>query len=278
MNAKPKKAHRMRTRTFALGLALWALASGGAHPSSLMAQATSSPAPNHQPAAAEAPRGQTFIDLVLAGGMVGHAIIGLSILALALAIDHAWKIRAAVLMPPGLADKVRGFLQAGQLAQAQQQCKLQSSLLASVLSAGLSEIDAGWSAAEKTMEDLLAEQAARLFRRVEYLAVIGNLAPLLGLLGTVTGMLVTIRQIVGAPQDARRELADSLYLTLVPTVEGLIVAIFCLCVFVLLRNRVEELMAEVAHAGQHAFQPLRQGRTAAPRRTSPLPPPVEGRT
>ncbi|HEY5313688.1 MAG TPA: MotA/TolQ/ExbB proton channel family protein [Pirellulales bacterium] len=269
------RADRLRTQIFGLCAALLAAVAVGAQQSSVLAQ---TPAAQKPPAAAAAPAGHGFIDIVLAGGFVGHTIIVLSIVALALAIDQAWKIRAAVLMPPGLADKVRGYLQAGQLAQAQQQCKLQSSVLASVLAAGLSEIDAGWPAAEKAMEDMVAEHSARLFRRIEYLSVIGNIAPMLGLLGTVIGMVVAFRQVAVTQGAARAaDLAEGIYLALVTTVEGLIVAIPCLGVFAILRNRVDELIAEVAYTAQHAFSPLRHGRAAAPRRASPLPPPVEGR-
>lgn len=220
--------------------------------------------------------GHGFIDIVLAGGWVGHTIIVLSIVALALAIDHVWTIRAGVLMPPQLAEKVRTLLANGQYAQASQACRLEPSVLAYVLDAGISEIDAGWVAAEKAMEDMLAEQSARLFRKIEYLSVIGNIAPMLGLLGTVIGMVVAFRQVAITQGAARAaDLAEGIYLALVTTVEGLIVAIPALGVFAIFRNRVDQLTAEVAYTAQHAFAPVRHARTA--RRTAPMPPPVEGR-
>jgi biopolymer transport protein ExbB len=247
--------------------------------SALWAQgASGKAATQNKPAAAEAPEGHAFIDIVLAGGFVGHTIILLSVVAVALAVDQAWKIRTSALMPPGLADKVRAALQAGQLAPAQQQCKLHPSVLATVLYAGMSEIDGGWPATEKAMEDMVAEQSARLFRRIEYLSVIGNIAPMLGLLGTVIGMVVAFRQVAVTQGAARAaDLAEGIYLALVTTVEGLIVAIPCLGVFAILRNRIDGLIAEVAYTAQHAMQPVRQARAAAPRRPAPMPPPVEGR-
>ena len=269
----------MRSQVFALCVVLLAAAAAGSRQSALWAQgASSAPAAPSKPAAGEAPEGHAFIDIVLAGGIVGHTIILLSVVAMALAVDQAWKIRTSALMPPGLADKVRASLQAGQLAPAQQQCKLQPSVLATVLYAGLSELDGGWPAAEKAMEDMVAEQSARLFRRIEYLSVIGNIAPMLGLLGTVIGMVVAFRQVAITQGAARAaDLAEGIYLALVTTVEGLIVAIPCLGVFAILRNRIDELIAELAYTAQHAFLPVRRVPAPAPRRAAPMPPPVEGR-
>ena len=240
-------------------------------------------AANEPPAATKAPAanedGHSFVDIVLAGGWVGHTIILLSIVALALVIDHVWTIRASVLMPPQLADKVQAALAAGQYGQADQFCRLQPSVLAAVLEAGIAEVDGGWPASEKAMEDMIAEQSARLFRKIEYLSVIGNIAPMLGLLGTVIGMVVAFRQVAITQGAARAaDLAEGIYLALVTTVEGLIVAIPALGVFAIFRNRVDQLVAEVAYASQHAFGPIRHTRApTSSRKTVIAPPPLEGR-
>jgi biopolymer transport protein ExbB len=206
----------------------------------------------------------SFIGIILAGGWVGHTIILLSIVALGLAIDQLRTLRTRVLMPPGLADEVRKLLQAGQVQQAWQLCRATPSCLGFVLQAGLSEIDGGWTAMEKAMEDALAEQSAKLSRKIEYLSVIGNIAPMLGLLGTVIGMVVAFREVATTQGAARAaDLAQGIYLALVTTVEGLIVAIPALGVYAMFRNRVDQLMAEVAYAAQHASTPLRHGRAQA---------------
>ncbi len=217
----------------------------------------------------------SFIGIILAGGWVGHTIILLSVVAMALAIDNVRTVRARALMPPGLADEVRKLLQAGQVTQAYQLCSSAPSALSSVLQAGLGESEAGWSAVEKAMEDALAEQSARLSRRIEYLSVIGNIAPMLGLLGTVIGMVFAFREVAITQGAARAaDLAEGIYLALVTTVEGLVVAIPALGVYAIFRNRVDQMIAEVAYAAQHATAPLRHSRTVA-RRAAPMPPPVE---
>jgi biopolymer transport protein ExbB len=207
-------------------------------------------------------------------------IMVLSIAAVALVIEHLMTIREPVLMPPGLGDEVRTLLSAGKLAPARQRCHSEPSFLAYVLEAGLAEADGGWPAVEKAMEDATADQSARLFRKIEYLSVIGNIAPMLGLLGTVIGMIFAFREVADTQGDARApELAEGIYLALVTTVEGLIVAIPSLAAFAFFRNRVDQLVAEASYVAQHVFTPWRRAGAGipSPGAAPPLPPRSGGR-
>ncbi|MBN2218389.1 MAG: MotA/TolQ/ExbB proton channel family protein [Pirellulales bacterium] len=236
--------------------------------------------PVNDPNAVEAPgdakgASQSFWEILKAGGVVGLLILLLSIVGVALAIEHLMTIRARVLMPEGLADDVRHLLAEGNMAAADERCRRQPSFLAFVLAAGLVEIEGGWSAVEKAMEDATADQSARLLRKVEYLSVIGNIAPMLGLLGTVIGMIFAFHQVADTQGAARAaDLATGIYLALVTTVEGLIVAIPALGAFAVFRNRVDQLVAETAYAALHALGPLkrRAGARRAVEAAPPLPP------
>jgi len=213
-----------------------------------------------------------------AGGIIGWLIILMSVGAAALVIEHVWTIRAGVIMPEGLGQQVRDLVAAGQWTKAHQQCKLQPSVLGYVLQAGLSEAESGWSEVEKAMEDAVAEQSARLFRKIEYLSVIGNIAPMLGLLGTVIGMIFAFREVAASQGAARAaDLAEGIYLALVTTVLGLIVAIPSLAAFAVLRNRVDQLVAETAYLAQHALAPLKRVGAALTRDVPPPPPLAGGR-
>jgi biopolymer transport protein ExbB len=219
-----------------------------------------------------------FREIVDALGPVGWIIVLLSIGAVALVIEHVMTIRESVLMPPGMADEVRSLLTEGKLSAAQQRCQLEPSFLGFVLEAGLSEVDGGWPAVEKAIEDAAADQSARLFRKIEYLSVIGNIAPMLGLLGTVIGMILAFRE-VAATQGAARaaDLAQGIYMALVTTVVGLIVAIPCLAAFAVFRSRVDQLVAEASYAAQHVFAPLKRARAIGrPKSTPPAAPPRAG--
>jgi biopolymer transport protein ExbB len=232
--------------------------------------ATDSLAQQPRPGAgpAEKPQGEvrdTFLEIILSGGPFGQAItfsiFALSVAAVALVIEHAVTIRAPVLMPPGLGERVRDLLIAGQVTQAAEECRAHPSFLAAVLETGIAEVEGGWSAVEKAMEDAAADHAARLSRKVEYLSVVGNLAPMLGLLGTVFGMVLAFRQVAATQGVARAsDLADGIYQALITTVAGLIVAIPALAAFAFFRSRVDQLVAEVTYMAQHVFTPLKRYR------------------
>ena len=217
---------------------------------------------------------------MFSGGPLGIAnmvvLIALSIAALALTLDNIRVVRRSAVIPPELSAEVHDLVSAGDLPQAVRAGKAQPSFLAAVLLHGLAEVGGGWADVEKAMEDATAEQAARLFRRIEYLSVIGNIAPMVGLLGTVTGMLLAFKQVADTEGSAgAAQLADGIYQALVTTVVGLIIAIPSLGAFALLRSRVDQLVAEAAYAALHALAPLKRRaphKSAEP--AAPPPPPV----
>ena len=234
-----------------------------------------------QPVPGDSDSSRSLWDILVAGGPVGMLIVLLSVAAMALVIEHLVTIRAPILMPPGLDEEVHALLAAGRPAQAVERCRTQPGFLSYVLGAGLAEADGGWPAIEKAMEDATVEQSARLFRKIEYLSVIGNIAPMMGLLGTVIGMIFAFRELSdsqGAPRAA--DLAEGIYLALITTVEGLIVAIPSLAAFAVFRNRVDHLVAEVTYVAQHVMAPLKRGRTRASVdfQAPPPPPPVGGKS
>jgi len=231
------------------------------------------------------PPSQGFFSIVFSGGWVGFLIVmlllALSMTAAYLVFEHIMTLRRGEIMPEGLGDEVRQRLLAGKIDEASQLCHQRPSFLSFVLLNGLAEIEGGWSAVEKALEDATAEQSARLFRKIEYLSVIGNIAPMVGLLGTVTGMVFAFQQVASTQGSAgAADLAEGIYQALVTTVGGLLVAIPSLGAFAVFRNRVDQLVAEAAYVAQHVFTPLKRRRAT---RTSPAegaaappPPPVEG--
>lgn len=212
---------------------------------------------------------QTFFQILNSAGLIGYGIIGLSIAAVALGIEQLVTIRRGRLLPQDLAEAVGALVGQGAYAKAQERCRARPCLLAQVLDAGLTSADEGWPAAEKAMEETLADEGAQFLRRIEYLAVIGNLAPMLGLLGTVVGMIFAFREVALSQGTARAaDLAEGIYLALVTTVEGLVVAIPALGAYAVFRNRTDGLLAEAARVAQQVLRPLRHAGQPA-RRSAP---------
>lgn len=204
--------------------------------------------------------------LLDAGGAIGYLTIALSVAMVALIVEHLLSIRRASLMPPGLAENCRQLVAASQLAQAEQLCREQPSFLGYVVGAGLQEAGLGYDAVEKSMEDAAHEQAARLFRKIEYLSVIGTIAPMLGLMGTVWGMIQAFGEFSEKANPQVSEFAPGISHALVTTLFGLLVAIPSLAAFSIFRNRIDEYVAETSLQAEHVLQPLKaalKGRTAA---------------
>ncbi len=227
--------------------------------SATVAQSSATPPQVVDPPAQAAKARKGFFDIVMAGGIVGYVIILLSFVAVALAIEHALTIRQKVLMPPGFADEILQLLSQGQLGPAIQKCQADPSVLAQILHGGMTEYELGWNAVEKGAEEATAEQAAKLYRKIEYLNVIGNIAPMLGLLGTVLGMVYAFQELAGSQGYARAsDLAEGIYLALITTVQGLIVAIPALAVYAYFCNRIASLVAETAHAASQVLLPVKK--------------------
>lgn len=214
---------------------------------------------NNPPAAAQqSPRSLNLPDMLRAGGAVGYLIVLLSLVMMALIIDHLLNIRRSTLMPPGLAEEIHRALAERDFESAKKRCHENPGFLSRVLHAGLDETGVGYKAVEKAMEDAALEQSARLFRRIEYLSVIGTLAPMLGLMGTVWGMIQAFLEFEQKANPQVSELAPGIYRALITTLLGLGVAVPSLAGFAIFRNRIDELAAEASLLAEHVFADYRR--------------------
>jgi biopolymer transport protein ExbB len=174
-------------------------------------------------------------------------------------IEYAMSIRRTMLMPPGFADDVLKLLMQGQPNMALQKCQSDPSALAQILHAGMLQYEFGWNAVEKSAEEATAEQASRLYRKVEYLNMIGNIAPMIGLLGTVVGMVIAFQDLESSAGSGRaQDLASGIYLALITTIQGLLVAIPCLAAHALFGNRIATLISETTFGAEQVLLPIKK--------------------
>lgn len=197
--------------------------------------------------------------LIKAGGWVGAIIFLLSLAAGAVAIQLLLTIRRKKLLPDELVDQFSEMVEKGRLQSALACCRKHPSLLATVLTAGLKNFEAGWDDVEKGASESLAQETARLYRRSDFLAVIGNIAPMLGLLGTVLGMVAAFGELAASDGLGRfANLAQGIYFALVTTVDGLLVAIPALALYSYFNHRVASFSAEAAELATEMFRPLKR--------------------
>ena len=193
----------------------------------------------------------TLFQLILKGGVVGGLIILLSCVALGLVIDYAITIRRAKLAPVEDVATFKDLVAKKDITRVKELAKAKPTFLSDVLTAGLDEINLGYPAMIKAMEDTAEARTARQARRIEHLNVIGNISPMMGLLGTVIGMLRCFNEIsqVSGSIDPK-QLAAGIFEALVTTCLGLIVAIPTLYFYAIFRNRLDELAGEASVAAE----------------------------
>ncbi|MFK7778187.1 MAG: MotA/TolQ/ExbB proton channel family protein [Gimesia sp.] len=194
-----------------------------------------------------------FRQLVDDAGTIGIIIAVLSVAMVALIVEHIISIRSNSLMPPGLAEEVHSLIRQQQYRSADSVCKTRPSFLSYILSAGLAEIQMGYGAVEKAMEDAAMQHSARLNRKIEYLSVIGTLSPMLGLLGTVWGMILAFSEFAAQANPDVSELAPGISKALITTLFGLSVTVPALASFAFFRNRIDELVAQSSLLAEHVF-------------------------
>ncbi len=226
-----------------------------------------------------APQNESFNYLdhyVVKGGWVVWFIeIPMSVAMVALTIMFALELRRSNLIPPPTIEQIRSLLEARQYREAIEYSAGDPSMVSFVVHSSLSEAANGYPAMERAMEEAIDERTAKALRKIEYLNIIGNIAPMVGLFGTVLGMIQTFNVIVkarGVPDPAA--LAEGISVALVTTFWGLLIAIPALSAFAMLRNQIEGVGGEAALRTQELlgmFNPSAQRAPAGPT-AQPVPP------
>lgn len=216
---------------------------------------------------ADTPRQRTFLDTLLAGGYIGVIIMLLSMVAVGFIVEHALSIRKSRLMPEAAIDQLEEWIAAGDLDSAIQFCEdpQQHSLATEVILAGLTRFRSsqfGFAEYKSAVEEAGEDYTAGLYRKTDVLSVIGAIAPMLGLFGTVEGMMESFNKIAERGGMARPdELADSIGKALVTTWLGLLVAIPAMVAFSYFRNKIDSIVSECGKRIERVLLPLGRKRS-----------------
>jgi biopolymer transport protein ExbB len=202
--------------------------------------------------------GMSLLDTVMAGGAIGFVIIGLSVVCVALSIEYFVTMSRDKLIPPEILGELEVLFEDEEYEEALELCEAEPSFFTSCVASGIPKMTAGYDMMIESMESENAAQTFKLHTKVGYIGTIAAVAPMLGLMGTVYGMIEAFQKIAsakGAPEPS--ELADSIGLALVTTLLGLIVAIPSLIVNFVLKAKVTKLSIEVANAVEDLFERFR---------------------
>jgi biopolymer transport protein ExbB len=170
----------------------------------------------------------------------------LSFIFVALCVMNFLTARRDSMCPVHLIEGFEACLNEQQYQEAYEMAKSDESILGNVLSAGLAKLSAGYEEAIEAMQEVGEEEDMKLEHRLSYINLIAQISPMVGLFGTVHGMINAFYEIaVGGATPDPNKLADGISKALLTTLIGLFVAIPALAVFRILRNRVQRMMLEI---------------------------------
>ena len=178
----------------------------------------------------------------------GYSLIFLllSFTLVALIVMNLLTARRDNVCPLHLVESFEANLNDRKYQEAYELAKSDESFLGQVLSAGLAKLSSGYSQAIEAMQEVGEEENMKLEHRLSYMSLIGTISPMIGLFGTVHGMISSFQVIANTsttprPADLARGISTALFTTLI----GLFIAIPAIAAYNLLRNRISRLVLEV---------------------------------
>ncbi|MEM7784033.1 MAG: MotA/TolQ/ExbB proton channel family protein [Planctomycetota bacterium] len=208
----------------------------------------------------------TILTMIFGGNLLGIlivlSILGLSVVAVYFIIEHFLTITRGRIMPDAVLSELEALIIHGEIKRAIEIChqKQNYSLSTEVILAGLERYrgsEFGYAEYRSAVEEAGEDQTGKLYRRTEVLNVIGAIAPMLGLTGTVLGMIEAFTTIASLEGMARpQELAGGIGQALITTLLGLLVAIPAMVAFSYFRNKIDSLVAEAGKRIEQVMMPL----------------------
>ncbi len=217
----------------------------------------------------------THVELL--GSLIIWFLLVLSVLSISLIGRLAVSNQRKTIVPAAIVDEARRLLLAGEYRAALELATRDPSDFSRMLRAALKDASHGFAAVIRSLEQTADELATERMRRVEYLNVLGQVSPMIGLFGTVYGMILAFQAIVAAGGNADPVLlAGGIGTALTTTFWGLIVAIPALAGYGIIRNTIDELSTEAIVTAEDLLKqfrprpgpgPARRGdaRTSSPR-------------
>jgi len=186
-----------------------------------------------------------MFDLIVKGGIFMYPIIFCSIVALAIFLERLWVLRRRNIIPQDFINNVEGLLKKQKISEAVFLCQNDISSIAKIFLAGLRSTQKGMWLVKEAIEERGSREATILEKNVDILSTIANLTPLLGLLGTVSGMIKTFNAIsvqgIGNPAPLAGGIAEAL----ITTATGLCIAIPTLVCYRFLKDKASSLIFEM---------------------------------
>jgi len=188
---------------------------------------------------------KSWFDLFKTTGMVGILLVLTSMVGTALLIQYMVNMNEVKIGNPTLLSEVDALLSENDLDGAFTLAQSDQSYAGKVIAGAISRSVGGYEEAKHGMEEAAAVEGFKLVAKTSYLSLVGNIGPLLGLLGTVTGMISSFQVIENLKAPTPGDLAKGVYESLVNTTMGLFISIVFLSAFFFMKNKVTDIMLRV---------------------------------
>lgn len=213
--------------------------------------------------AAAAVKIESIWDFVVKGGPVMIPIGLCSLIALSVVIERLFSLKKSTIIPPGFVTGLRTMLErrGGDRAAALAYCQASGSPLANIVLAGLKKQHAPSEQLEKAVAEAGAREVTGLRKYLRVLSFVIAVSPLLGLLGTILGMISAFQTVAASGENLGRTelLAKGIYEAMITTAAGLIVTIPAMACYHWLCAKIDRLVQEMDLIATELFEGLQTG-------------------
>lgn len=230
-------------------LAVWFFCTVGVQAQNPPTDTTAASAPAAKPA--DESHEESLAEIIMGGGLIGlifYAVLAaLSIAAMAIMLERLFNLRRDKVVPQAFVERLLQLVRSGQATRESLEslCQGNTTPIVLILEAGLLRAGRPISDVEKGVEEAATWEVYGLKARHKYLSVIANVAPLVGLLGTVVGMIIAFRVSAHAGLGKGEMLARGIYIALLTTAIGLMIAIPCLLCAAWFNTRIDSFVREI---------------------------------
>ncbi len=211
---------------------------------------------------AEPDEGRTLADWYKMGGWIMHGLVLCSVLTVAMVLERLWSLRRGAVIPRSFMRALMEHWRARDIPKVVALCGQTDVSMARVLRAGLLHFDEGLTRVEGAIEVAGEHEATLLRRNLSLLSALGNIATMMGLLGTVLGMIQSFDLIAQTGTGDARVVAGGIFQALVTTAAGLIVGITAIAMHSYLRRKVEILEIDLEDTSFRLMEELSLERNA----------------
>lgn len=174
------------------------------------------------------------------------AFFVLSFTFIAVLVMNLLALRRDNICPKGLAEAFEANLNEKKFQEAFDLAKADDSFLGQMLAAGMAKLQQGYDKAQIAMGQVAEEEIMKTEQRLSLIGLVGSLSPMVGLLGTVDGMVASFQVIaISGTTPKASDLAEGISMALITTLVGLVLAIPATIAFALLKNRLSKLTQEL---------------------------------